>query len=162
MKKKTEIEIGDGEKILQKREPSSHRTKDDGNISLLYSDLQNDFLGPFSLRMFFASTTFQSPWDIWVWYLKAVFLEVSYILRMTFVPTLYHHELYICWKSHANETIAWKCDLVVATGAPSIEPASRQDFKIKRTAKKILRPTKPCVGILFVKMKDGPTEIIFL
>ena len=67
--KKIEIEIGDGEKILQKREPSSHRAKDDGNISLLYSDLQknqNVFLGPFSLRMFFASTTFQSPWDNWV------------------------------------------------------------------------------------------------
>ena len=64
--KKTEIEIGDGEKILQKR---SHRTKDNGNISLLYSDLQknqNVFLGPFSLRMFFASTTFQSPWYNWV------------------------------------------------------------------------------------------------
>ena len=66
--KRTEIEIGDGEKISQKRELSSHRTKDDGNIALLYSDLQknqNDFLGPFSLRMFFASTTFQSPWDNW-------------------------------------------------------------------------------------------------
>ena len=47
--------------------------------------------------------------------------------------------------------IFWNCDLVVATGAPSIEPASRQDFKIKRTAKKIKRPAKPCVGILFVK-----------
>ena len=96
--------------------------------------------------------------DIW-----RQFYGLPYFLRTAFVPILYHHDIYICWKSYTNETSFWNCDLVVAGCAPSIEPAGWQEFEIKWNPEKILRPTKCWYSWVCenINMKDGSTDIIF-